>query len=94
MVWVPASLYKGREMKNKLMIDVGDIEKIKSAKDAVAISMFDALLNKEHKDARRREMREGQLEGLKVIADLLNQIVEVDKKMQNALDFEADYDSY
>ena len=80
-------------MKNKLMIDVGDIEKIKSAKDAVAISMIDALLNKEHKDPRRREMREGQLEGLKVIADLLNQIVTVDKKMQDAINFKADYES-
>ena len=50
-------------MKNKLMIDVGDIEKIKSTKDAVAISMFDAMLNKEHKDPRRREMREGNWKG-------------------------------
>ena len=81
-------------MKNKLMIDVGDIEKIKSAKDAVAISMFDALLHKDSKDRDRREMREGQLEGLKVIADLLNQIVTVDKKMQDAINFEADIDSY
>jgi len=67
-------------MKNKLMIDVGDIEKIKSAKDAVAISMFDALLNKEHKDPRRREMREGQLEGLKVIADLLTRLLPLTKR--------------
>ena len=81
-------------MENKLMIDVGDIEKIKSAKDAVAISMFDALLHKDSKDKDRREMREGQLEGLKVIAGLLNQIVEVDKKMQDAINFEADIDSY
>ena len=81
-------------MTNKLMIDVGDIEKIKSAKDAVAISMFDALLHKDSKDRVRREMREGQLEGLKVIAGLLNQIVEVDKKMQDAINFEADIDSY
>ena len=81
-------------MTNKLMIDVGDIEKIKSAKDAVAISMFDALLHKDSKDRDRREMREGQLEGLKVIAGLLNQIVEVDKKMQDAINFEADIDSY
>jgi hypothetical protein len=80
-------------MKNNLMIDVGDIDKIKSAKDAVAISMFDALLYKEHKDPRRREMREGQLEGLKVIADLLNQIVTVDKKMQDAINFKADIES-
>ena len=81
-------------MENKLIIDVGDIEKIKSAKDAVAISMFDALLYKDSKDRDRREMREGQLEGLKVIADLLNQIVTVDKKMQDAINFEADIDSY
>ena len=80
-------------MKNKLMIDVGDIEKIKSAKDAVAISMFDAMLNKEHKDPRRREMREGQLEGLKVIANLLNQIVTADKKMQDAINFKADIEN-
>ena len=81
-------------MENKLIIDVGDIEKIKSAKDAIAISMFDALLYKDSKDRDRREMREGQLEGLKVIADLLNQIVTVDKKMQDAINFEADIDSY
>jgi len=94
MVWVrTASLYKGREMKNKLMIDVGDIEKIKSAKDAVAISMFDALLHKDSKDRDRRKMREGQLEGLKVIADLLNQIVEVDRKLQAAIEFEADIEN-
>ena len=94
MAWVrTASLYKGREMKNKLMIDVGDIEKIKSAKDAVAISMFDALLHKDSKDRDRRKMREGQLEGLKVIADLLNQIVEVDRKLQAAIEFEADIEN-
>ena len=80
-------------MENKLMIDVGDIEKIKSAKDAVAISMFDALLYKDSKDKDRREMREGQLEGLKVIADLLNQIVTVDKKMQDAINFKADIEN-
>ena len=80
-------------MKNKLMIDVGDIEKIKSAKDAVAISMFDALLHKDSKDRDRREMRKGQLEGLKVIADLLNQIVEVDRKLQAAIEFEADIEN-
>ena len=93
MVWHLATLHRERKLKNKVMIDVGDIEKIKSAKDAVAISMFDALLNKEHKDPRRREMREGQLEGLKVIADLLNQIVTVDKKMQDAINFKADIES-
>ena len=93
MAWVPVTLHREREMKNKLMIDVGDIEKIKSAKDAVAISMFDAMLNKEHKDPRRREMREGQMEGLKVIANLLNQIVTVDKKMQDAINFKADIES-
>ena len=93
MVWHLATLHREREMKNKLMIDVGDIDKIKSAKDAVAISMFDAMLNKEHKDPRRREMREGQLEGLKVIANLLNQIVAVDKKMQDAINFKADIEN-
>ena len=55
--------------------------------------MFDALLHKDSKDRDRRKMREGQLEGLKVIADLLNQIVEVDRKLQAAIEFEADIEN-
>ena len=72
-------------MTNKVMVDVGNLEELKEAKEAIGLAMADALMGKQHKDDARREMRIEQLRGLEVAAELINKVI---KEEERILDLE------
>jgi hypothetical protein len=81
-------------MTNKVMVDVGNLEELKEAKEAIGLAMADALMGKQHKDEARREMRTEQLRGLEVAVELINKVIKEEERIQKLIDFPVDIDSY
>ncbi len=70
-------------MTNKVMVDVGNLEDLKEAKEAIGLAMADALMGKQHKDEARREMRTEQLRGLEVAVELINKVIKEEERVLN-----------
>ena len=77
----------------KLLVDVTIKQNLEKAKDAIAIAMFDAMLQRDNKDIDAANMRKQQLVGLEIAAQTINNIILAQERIEKADNFEPSKDS-
>jgi len=77
----------------KLLVDVTIKQNLEKAKDAIAIAMFDAMLQRDNKDIDAANMRKKQLIGLEIAAQTINNIILAQERIEKADNFEPSKDS-
>lgn len=77
----------------KLLVDVTVKKNLEKAKDAIAIAMFDAMLQRDNKDIDAANMRKKQLIGLEIAAQTINNIILAQERIEKADNFEPSKDS-
>jgi len=77
----------------KLLVDVTVKRNLEKAKDAIAIAMFDAMLQRDNKDIDAANMRKKQLIGLEIAAQTINNIILAQERIEKADNFEPSKDS-
>ena len=77
----------------KLLVDVTVKRNLEKAKDAIAIAMFDAMLQRDNKDIDAANMRKKQLIGLEIAAQTINNIILAQERIERADNFEPSKDS-
>ena len=77
----------------KLLVDVTVKKNLEKAKDAIAIAMFDAMLQRDNKDIDAANMRKKQLVGLEIAAQTINNIILAQERIEKADNFEPSKDS-
>ena len=77
----------------KILVDVTVKRNLEKAKDAIAIAMFDAMLQRDNKDIDAANMRKKQLIGLEIAAQTINNIILVQERIEKADNFEPSKDS-
>jgi len=77
----------------KLLVDVTVKQNLEKAKDAIAIAMFDAMLQRDNKDIDAANMRKKQLIGLEIAAQTINNIILAQERIEKADNFEPSKDS-
>ena len=77
----------------KLLVDVTIKQNLEKAKDAIAIAMFDAMLQRDSRDIDAANMRKKQLIGLEIAAQTINNIILAQERIEKADNFEPSKDS-
>ena len=77
----------------KILVDVTVKKNLEKAKDAIAIAMFDAMLQRDNKDIDAANMRKQQLVGLEIAAQTINNIILAQERIEKADNFEPSKDS-
>ncbi|MEK9698758.1 MAG: hypothetical protein VW270_23490 [Candidatus Poseidoniales archaeon] len=77
----------------KILVDVTVKKNLEKAKDAIAIAMFDAMLQRDNKDIDAANMRKKQLIGLEIAAQTINNIILAQERIEKADNFEPSKDS-
>ena len=77
----------------KILVDVTIKQNLEKAKDAIAIAMFDAMLQRDNKDIDAANMRKKQLIGLEIAAQTINNIILAQERIEKADNFEPSKDS-
>jgi len=77
----------------KILVDVTVKQNLEKAKDAIAIAMFDAMLQRDNKDIDAANMRKKQLIGLEIAAQTINNIILAQERIEKADNFEPSKDS-
>jgi hypothetical protein len=77
----------------KILVDVTVKRNLEKAKDAIAIAMFDAMLQRDNKDIDAANMRKKQLIGLEIAAQTINNIILAQERIEKADNFEPSKDS-
>jgi len=77
----------------KILVDVTVKRNLEKAKDAIAIAMFDAMLQRDSRDIDAANMRKKQLIGLEIAAQTINNIILAQERIEKADNFEPSKDS-
>jgi len=77
----------------KILVDVTVKRNLEKAKDAIAIAMFDAMLQRDNKDIDAANMRKKQLIGLEIAAQTINNTILPQERSEKADNFEPSKDS-